>query len=98
MCIRDRYNGHYIYPALFDEVLFGTEGLLDYRIFLEDGRIALDIECLNEARFDAEGLRERLMALPFMQGAPEIALKLLPCGALREHCYEKKRILEREKP
>ena len=92
------YNGHYIYPALFDEVLFGTEGLLDYRIFLEDGRIALDIECLNEARFDAEGLRERLMALPFMQGAPEIALKLLPCGALREHCYEKKRILEREKP
>ena len=92
------YNGHYIYPALFDEVLFGTEGLLDYRIFLEDGRIALDIECLNEARFDAEGLCERLMALPFMQGAPEIALKLLPCGALREHCYEKKRILEREKP
>lgn len=92
------YSGHYIYPALFDEVLFGTEGLLDYRIFLEDGRIALDIECLNEARFDAEGLRERLMALPFMQGAPEIALKLLPCGALREHCYEKKRILEREKP
>ena len=92
------YNGHYIYPALFDEVLFGTEGLLDYRIFLEDGRIALDIECLNEVRFDAEGLRERLMALPFMQGAPEIALKLLPCGALREHCYEKKRILEREKP
>ena len=92
------YNGHYIYPALFDEVLFGTEGLLDYRIFLEDGRISLDIECLDEARFDAEGLRERLMALPFMQGAPEIALKLLPCGALREHCYEKKRILEREKP
>lgn len=90
------YNGHYIYPALFDEVLFSTDGLLDYRIFLEGGRISLDVEVLDEALFDAEGLKERLMALPFMAGAPEIELKLLKSGALREHCYEKKRILERE--
>lgn len=90
------YNGHYIYPALFDEVLFSTDGLLDYRIFLEGGRISLDVEVLDEVSFDAEGLKERLMALPFMAGAPEIELKLLKSGALREHCYEKKRILERE--
>lgn len=90
------YNGHYIYPALFDEVLFSTDGLLDYRIFLEGGRISLDVEVLDEASFDAEGLKERLMALPFMAGAPEIELNLLKSGALREHCYEKKRILERE--
>ena len=90
------YNGHYIYPALFDEVLFSTDGLLDYRIFLEGGRISLDVEVLDEASFDAEGLKERLMALPFMAGAPEIELKLLKSGTLREHCYEKKRILERE--
>lgn len=90
------YNGHYIYPALFDEVLFSTDGLLDYRIFLEGGRISLDVEVLDEALFDAVGLKERLMALPFMAGAPEIELNLLKSGALREHCYEKKRILERE--
>ena len=90
------YNGHYIYPALFDEVLFSTDGLLDYRIFLEGGRISLDVEVLDEALFDAVGLKERLMALPFMAGAPEIELKLLKSGTLREHCYEKKRILERE--
>lgn len=90
------YNGHYIYPALFDEVLFSTDGLLDYRIFLEGGRISLEVEVLDEALFDAMGLKERLMALPFMAGAPEIELKLLKSGALREHCYEKKRILERE--
>lgn len=89
------YNGHHIYPALFDEVLFATEGLLDYRIFLEDGRISLDIECLDTENFDSEALKARLMALPFMQGAPEVEIKLLPCGALRERCYEKKRILER---
>ena len=90
------YNGHYIYPALFDEVLFSTDGLLDYRIFLDGGRISLDVEVLDEASFDAVGLKERLMALPFMAGAPEIELNLLKSGALREHCYEKKRILERE--
>lgn len=90
------YNGHYIYPALFDEVLFSTDGLLDYRIFLEGGRISLDVEVLDEADFDAVGLKERLMALPFMAGAPEIELRLLKSGTLREHCYEKKRILERE--
>ena len=90
------YNGHYIYPALFDEVLFSTDGLLDYRIFLEGGRISLEVEVLDEADFDAVGLKERLMALPFMAGAPEIELNLLKIGALREHCYEKKRILERE--
>lgn len=90
------YNGHYIYPALFDEVLFSTDGLLDYRLFLEGGRISLDVEVLDEALFDAVGLKERLMALPFMAGAPEIELNLLKSGALREHCYEKKRILERE--
>lgn len=90
------YNGHYIYPALFDEVLFSTDGLLDYRIFLEGGRISLEVEMLDEADFDAVGLKERLMALPFMAGAPEIELNLLKSGALREHCYEKKRILERE--
>ena len=90
------YNGHYIYPALFDEVLFSTDGLLDYRIFLEGGRISLEVEVLDEALFDAVGLKERLMALPFMAGAPEIELNLLKIGALREHCYEKKRILERE--
>ena len=90
------YNGHYIYPALVDEVLFSTDGLLDYRIFLEGGRVSLDVEVLDEAAFDAKGLKKRLMALPFMAGAPEIELKLLKSGALREHCYEKKRILERE--
>lgn len=90
------YNGHYIYPALFDEVLFSTDGLLDYRIFLEGERISLDVEVLDEALFDAVGLKERIMALPFMAGAPEIELNLLKSGTLREHCYEKKRILERE--
>ena len=90
------YNGHCIYPAMFDEVLFSTDGLLDYRIFLDRGRISLDVEALDEPEFDAAGLKARLMALPFMAGAPEVEINVLPCGALRGHCYEKKRILARE--
>ena len=90
------YNGCYIYPAMFDEVLFSTDGLLDYRIFLDRGRISLDVEALDETEFDAAGLKARLMALPFMAGAPEVEINVLPCGALRGHCYEKKRILARE--
>ena len=90
------YNGHYIYPAMFDETLFSTDGLLDYRIFLDGGRISLDVEALDADSFDATGLAARLMALPFMAGAPEVEINVLPCGALREHCYEKKRILARE--
>ena len=90
------YNGHCIYPAMFDEVLFSTDGLLDYRIFLDKGRISLDVEVLDKAEFDTEVLKARLMALPFMAGAPEVEINLLPCGALRGHCYEKKRILARE--
>ena len=90
------YNGHCIYPAMFDEVLFSTDGLLDYRIFLDRGRISLDVEALDETEFDTEVLKARLMALPFMAGAPEVEINVLPCGALRGHCYEKKRILARE--
>lgn len=54
------------------------------------------MEALDETEFDTEGLKARLMALPFMAGAPEVEISVLPCGALRGHCYEKKRILARE--
>lgn len=90
------YNGHKIYPVMFDEVLFSTEGFLDYRVFLDDGRLSFDVEALDPAKFDAPALAARIMALPFMAGAPEVEINVLPCGALREHCYEKKRILARE--
>ena len=92
------YRGRSVWPALFDETLFAAEGLLDYRIFLEGGRLGFELEVLEPACFDAEGLKSRLMSLPCMVGAPEIGLKLLPCGALREFCYEKKRIVERGAP
>ena len=71
-------------------VLMGLESAQSHMSSLGRG------EVLDEDAFDAGDLKARLMALPFMQGAPELEIRLLPCGALREHCYEKKRILERE--
>lgn len=54
-----------------------------------------EIETLDPERFDANDLRGRLAALEVMQGLPTPEITLLPCGALREHCFEKKRIMER---
>jgi len=88
-------RGHELFPALFDEVLFGTDGLLDYRIFTDGNKLTFEIETLDTERFDADGLRNRLAALDVMQGLPAPEITLLPCGALREYCFEKKRIMER---
>lgn len=90
-------NGRDIYPAIFDEALFSMEQLLDYRIFVEkDGRFSFDLEVLEPESFDTETLENKLMALPQMEGAERPLLNLLPCGALRGVCFEKKRILDRE--
>lgn len=89
------YNGHKVYPVMFDEVLFATEGFLDYRIFLDDGRISFDVEVIDPETFDAKALAARIMALPSVAGAPEVEINVLPSGALRQYCYEKKRILSR---
>ena len=88
-------QGHELFPALFDEVLFGTDGLLDYRIFTDGNKLTFEIETLDPERFDADGLRNRLAALDVMQGLPAPEITLLPCGALREYCFEKKRIMGR---
>lgn len=88
-------SGRELYPALFDEVLFATDGMLDYRIFAEGDTLAFDIETADPAEFDAAGLAARLAALDELRGLPTPRVNALPCGALREFCFEKKRILER---
>ena len=76
-------QGHELFPALFDEVLFGTDGLLDYRIFTDGNKLSFEIETLDPERFDANDLRGRLAALAVMQGLPAPEIKLLPCGTAR---------------
>lgn len=88
-------HGHELFPALFDEVLFGTSGMLDYRIFTDGNKLTFEIETLDPPAFDADVLQSRLSALDVMQGLPTPEILPLPCGALREYCFEKKRITVR---
>lgn len=86
-------GGRELYPALFDEPIFAQPEVLDYRIFLRGDRLLLELEVLDPETFPAECMRERLEALDCLRGAEPPELRVLPCGALRPWCFEKKRIL-----
>jgi len=89
----DMGGGRVVYPAMFDEPIFALENVLDYRISARGEQLYVEAETLEEDPRTAEELAEALARLPALSGAPRPAVTLLPCGALRESCYEKKRIL-----
>ena len=77
---------------MFDEVLFSTAGLLDYRIFLDRGRISLDVEALDETEFDTEGLKARLMGPALYgggagAGGKPVAVRRAARALLREEAH-----------
>ena len=86
-------NGKEIFPALFDEILFQNEELLDYRIYADGEHLYLDAEVLDPESFRADELAEKLGALPCLQEELRPIVRALPCGALRPFAFEKKRIL-----
>lgn len=89
-------NGHELFPAVFDEAIFSVEDVLDYRIFIDGEQLYFDVEVLDENHFDSEALIDKFMALPELSGAVRPMIEVLPCGALRKFCFEKKRILPLE--
>ena len=83
-----------IFPAMFDEPIFVDENVLDYRLFADGDQLSLDVEALDDGNFDTAGLQERLMELePLKRVGKTPMIRVLPCGALRSHCFEKKKIL-----
>lgn len=85
--------GREIYPALFDEPLFSVPELLDYRLFLHGDTLRVEAE-VTDARPDvAARIAADILDLPEMNGAEPPVVTLLPEGALRPFCFEKKRIL-----
>ena len=98
--IRRRREGAYLTsdgtklsPALFDEPLFGVPELLDYRLFVSGDRIRIDVEALRLTPNVADKIADAVMRIPEMAGLPRPVIRLLPVGALREFCFEKKRII-----
>ena len=75
-----------------DADLFAVPELLDYRLRANGGRLCIDAEVLNTSGGVAERIADAVMALPELAGAARPRVTLLPCGALRQYCFEKKRI------
>lgn len=90
--------GREIFPADFEQVLFGTPDVLDYRVFLKGEQLYFEVEVLHADTFHCKALEIDLGALPLMEGAPTPKVRALPVGSLRNHCYEKKRICPLEQP
>lgn len=89
-------NGQKIYPAIFDEAIFSMEDTLDYRIFAQGDQLYFELEVIDVNNFDTARLIEKFMQLEELKGAKQPVIRLLPCGALRKYCFEKKRILPLE--
>lgn len=85
--------GQRFFPSMFDEVLFAEPELLDYRIFAKEDRLFFELELPDPEKFDKAAFVKKLMTVEGMQALREPELCLLPSGALRKFCYEKKRIL-----
>ena len=85
-------NGKDLFPAIFDEAIFSMPDTLDYRIFIDGDQLYFDMEVLDVSKFDSEALIDKFMALPQLEGAKRPIIEVLPCGALRKFCFEKKRI------
>lgn len=85
-------GGKEICPAIFDQPIFEIPDILDYRIFIDNERLYLDVEVLHEDRFNDAALISKLMALPQLEGVGKPIINILPKGSLRKYCFEKKRI------
>lgn len=66
--------------------------LSELGIFIDGDQLYFDMEVLDVEKFDAGRLVEKFMELPELQGAKAPVINVLPCGALRKFCFEKKRI------
>ena len=88
-----RIAGRELYPALFEEILYGDRQLLDYRAYADAEQLFFDAEVLRPDCFDAGALSEQLGTLPVLRGMKRPQIRALPVGALRPYAFEKKRIL-----
>ncbi len=84
-----------IYPALFDEPIFGVEDVLDYRLFVQGEQLYVDVETLG-GKDTCDRVADAILSVPELLGCKRPIVTALPCGVLRQYCFEKKRIMVRE--
>lgn len=93
------YEDAEIYPTMFDDILYSFNQVVEYNIFLDKkGKLPVlvfDVEVLQQYDGLAEEIEARVSAISAIRthmGYPRV--QLLPSGALKPSCYEKKLIRE----
>jgi len=94
-------DGHCLYPALLEEVIYDIAEVIDYRASVKGRQLYLELETVAGAGFgrpeekvkaEAAG---RLLEIPAIRDAGvQVTVELLPQGALKPFCLQKKVIGE----
>lgn len=98
-------DGEELYPALFDDVLFGIPGVVDYQVVLSHPRdrdtLYFRIECARGQRALADSVRRKLSEVPviarniYAGNLAEPEVELLEWGSLQSVGRAKKMIVDR---
>jgi phenylacetate-CoA ligase len=86
-----------VYPALFDDIVYSFPEVVDYNIYINNAfarpHLIFEIEVIRQGQGLAARLERAIAEVPAVRehmGRPRVLL--LPSGALKKHCYEKKLI------
>lgn len=82
-----------IYPAMLEDILYQFPETVDYRPYIREGRLFIKVEStVNsiELKNEIEDGLWRHNTIHKMKFRPKV--ELLPIGALKKYCYEKKRM------
>ncbi|MFA9423078.1 MAG: DVU_1553 family AMP-dependent CoA ligase [Sedimentibacter sp.] len=90
-------TGKEIYPQLFDEILYATPCITDYRLYINRTKNLINIEIeLNEKTNNIEDqIISRIKKIEALQNSDIIInVNVVLNGALKPYCFEKKRFVE----
>lgn len=92
-CYQTR-NGQLLYPAILEEILFKDESVIDYRPYVKNDGLKIQIESMDCSERKKEKIRENLSQDEVIASMEiPVEVELLPAGSLRKYCYEKKTII-----
>jgi len=89
-------EGHWIYPAMLEEILYTHQEVVDYRPYIDGNRLIIYVEIYREQKGVAKQLEDDLMKNADIQLMAPPRIIVVPSDTLKKFCYEKKQIKEWE--
>lgn len=86
-----------VYPAMLEEVIYSIDEIEDYRPYIDGNQLVLYVELCRECGSVRDRLMEGLEKLPELNRMERPRIELLPSGALKKFCFEKKHIQDIKK-